>query len=454
MNKYDQARQRYLPEKIRVLFIAEAPPENMERFFYYEDVRSHDALFVNLIRALYEDYRNVDILEIRRDKQKLLKQFHGDGYYLIDALPGPISLRLSPREREKLIKVQVDNIINQVRELNPEDGTVLINATVFHSLYDKVIQAGLHIRNTEAIPFPDSGQQNNFREAIENVVAHGSIFHKSHGWDPIKEFVSPILYVSGDNYQSMGTLVIIRPGLAVTAKHVITHHLEENGINAIAGNHTMPFQLLAYQLSEDEKSDASWFITNCFLSQSTDIAYLKLAPGNKQAADIMQCPDEVKIMAMDLEPPTVGSKVYGFGYPDTTVDKDDIITFNLNSHTTGGIVTEVDMRGSGRLSFPTFQLRAIVNGGMSGGPVFNEKGSLVGIMSDSFAGIEYSHAALLWPSMSTKVIFDRADYPELNGQQYPIVELAKDGHISVNGWKNITITTNGDEETIGYHNKL
>jgi hypothetical protein len=39
MNRFDKARQKYKPEHIKLLFIAEAPPKlESERFFYYENV--------------------------------------------------------------------------------------------------------------------------------------------------------------------------------------------------------------------------------------------------------------------------------------------------------------------------------------------------------------------------------------------------------------------------------
>ncbi|MET0779237.1 MAG: serine protease [Candidatus Saccharimonadales bacterium] len=451
MNIYEHARQKYAPDKTRVLIVAEAPPESAERFFYYENVKDHDALFVNLMRALYGDYRHARITEIRKDKQKLLKRFRDDGFYLIDALLEPISLKLSSRERERLIAARADDIVKQVKKLHPTNGTILIKKAVFHSLYEKLSQAGLAVKNHVAIPFPSSGHQKEFQETISGIANNGALFHKSHGWDPIKAYVSPILYMFGDNYKSMGTLTIIRPGLAITAKHVIEDHLQEHGITATAGNHSMPFQLLTYQLSEDGLTDASWFITNCFFSQNTDIAYLKLAPANQSAADIIQNSDQTKVMTMDLESPAIGSSVYGFGYPKTTVEQDDLVTFNLSSHTTGGVVENIyRQRRDNIIPFPALQISARIDGGMSGGPVFNEKGSLVGIMSVGLDGIEYSHVALLWPSMSTKIVFDRADYPELNGRQYPIIELARDRHLAVNDWRNITITTDGDNETVAY----
>ena len=35
----NSAREKYKPERIKLLFIAEAPPEQTERFFYYEKVK-------------------------------------------------------------------------------------------------------------------------------------------------------------------------------------------------------------------------------------------------------------------------------------------------------------------------------------------------------------------------------------------------------------------------------
>ena len=170
MNTYEQARQKYLPDKVRVLFIAEAPPEDVERFFYYEEVKSHDALFVNLLRALYEDCRVADISMIRENKKKLLERFKNDGYYLIDALPEPISLKLKPHEREKLIRARSEDISKQIKELRPEVGTILIKATVFAGLFDHFTKKRLTVINKSLIPFPGLGQQGRFLESMLSVL--------------------------------------------------------------------------------------------------------------------------------------------------------------------------------------------------------------------------------------------------------------------------------------------
>lgn len=57
--QYAAARNKYKPSHIKILLIAEAPPNNLDRYFYYEDVKSHDSLFLEIMGILYPDLKNV-----------------------------------------------------------------------------------------------------------------------------------------------------------------------------------------------------------------------------------------------------------------------------------------------------------------------------------------------------------------------------------------------------------
>ena len=174
MNKYEQARQKYLPETIRVLFVAEAPPENERRFFYYKDVKDHDALFVNLVRILYPEYQSEHggvISSIRADKPEILESLKNDGYFLIDALSEPISLKLSSREREKIISLRQQTILENIKKLKPEVGVVLIKATVFNGLHTYLVEQGVNILNDTIAPFPSHGHSDEFRCRINEALA-------------------------------------------------------------------------------------------------------------------------------------------------------------------------------------------------------------------------------------------------------------------------------------------
>lgn len=84
MSSYDIIRQRYRPQHISFLMIAESPPPAAEiqssRQFYYTDrIRKDDRLFTNTIRALYPETMEVPEAELEGEKEVWLKKFQADG---------------------------------------------------------------------------------------------------------------------------------------------------------------------------------------------------------------------------------------------------------------------------------------------------------------------------------------------------------------------------------------
>ncbi|MBW3538453.1 hypothetical protein KY386_03090 [Candidatus Parcubacteria bacterium] len=179
---YQQLRERYKPEKVRILFVAEAPPENTERFFYYEDVPTQDALFVNLIRVLYPELdRKGGVNEIRKQKPQLLERFKNDGYYLIDALESPMSLKLTPKQRNKLINDRKSALAKEIKQIigsgpfnpeAPESGIVLIKATVYDALADYLLlDEHLPVLNVMLkVPFPSHGNAKLFHDKLGHIL--------------------------------------------------------------------------------------------------------------------------------------------------------------------------------------------------------------------------------------------------------------------------------------------
>src|SRR4051794_36679216 len=90
--KFDEAREKYRPNPIKVLFIAEAPPQfSASRFFYFEDVRRGDTLFLEMMKVLYPNRtkfremnegqnENFDARQVRRNKPAFLRTFQEDGF--------------------------------------------------------------------------------------------------------------------------------------------------------------------------------------------------------------------------------------------------------------------------------------------------------------------------------------------------------------------------------------
>src|SRR5690606_8017223 len=94
IDQLEQAREKYKPEKINLLLIAEAAPDSLDRFFYYEDVKSRDYLFLAIIEALNPELKDAYLKSGRNSEAKkiILGELQSIGIYLIDLYSLPLSI--------------------------------------------------------------------------------------------------------------------------------------------------------------------------------------------------------------------------------------------------------------------------------------------------------------------------------------------------------------------------
>ena len=168
----EQARRKYLPEKVTMLLVGEAPPDTLDRFFYYENVKEKDYLFIGVMEVLEsKDVINqYKILRLEKEKKQMLENFQSKGYYLMDLSSVPAGIEMP--------ESHMDEFLSELKQLetdghiDKETPIILIKANVYDCLYWRLIGEGYNVVN-ERIPFPSSGQQKNFavkfRRAIESV---------------------------------------------------------------------------------------------------------------------------------------------------------------------------------------------------------------------------------------------------------------------------------------------
>jgi hypothetical protein len=92
--RYSAARNKYKPAHIRTLLIAESPPCDLDRYFYFENVPKQDSLFLEIMGVLYPELKAA-YLASKRDshlKAELLEHFQSDGYWLMDLSEVPHEL--------------------------------------------------------------------------------------------------------------------------------------------------------------------------------------------------------------------------------------------------------------------------------------------------------------------------------------------------------------------------
>ncbi len=184
---FENARRKYLPSQLCLVFVAEAPPRLPQpdpetrdaepRFFYLEDVPEGDSLFCEMMKLLYLG-SVVTASAIRPRKPELLTRFRDDGFYLVDACEDPMLEAGSSYKKRRLAA----DLPGLQRRLFSFCGTTtpvaLISALVYEICAEPLRRAGLNVQNTEMVNFPGSGQQAEFRRRMGDLLSRYSISHR------------------------------------------------------------------------------------------------------------------------------------------------------------------------------------------------------------------------------------------------------------------------------------
>ena len=156
------AAARYKPAKVNLLLIAEAPPCDTDRYFYFEDVPQHDWLF----RYVYEGLTGIK--PDRASKPDHLAQLRDQGVFLIDLHEANIS-----QPSLAVLRPKVPDLVARCRTLKPRH-IALIKSTVYDAAYEPLKAAGLPVID-ERLPFPASGQQVRFLQGFARVLEHAGL---------------------------------------------------------------------------------------------------------------------------------------------------------------------------------------------------------------------------------------------------------------------------------------
>jgi len=162
----EKARKKYKPQTVKYLLVAEAPPDSVERFFYYNDVRQHDYLFLGIAQTLYPELKEQFLLSGRSSeiKNSILEKLQQDGFYLLDLSELPLSLL------DTNLQSQLPYLVDKISIVS-DDNTqiILIKANVydiaFHYLNKK-------FKNTidQRISFPGQGGQRKFQDEFKQAL--------------------------------------------------------------------------------------------------------------------------------------------------------------------------------------------------------------------------------------------------------------------------------------------
>ena len=259
---------------------------------------------------------------------------------------------------------------------------------------------------------------------------------------PIQQLVLPLAVVTEDSYKPLGTgFMITSNGLLMTAKHVIKEGIKHGVIKHIDGdNIEYELRFFAIFATINPNDDNSLMgglipITKSWICSGTDIGFCLL---NSPVINGQRLTYPVSKLSPGV--PKVGEHISGLGYynmkgdmgPEVDGNKD--VTHILDTAATSGEITDIHYykRDNYMLNFPSFQTNAQFEPGMSGGPIFNESGSVCGVICSGFSnndqGEDYiTHGSLIWPSLGTRVT---GRNPVTNETEYNLIyDLVQKGFI-------------------------
>jgi hypothetical protein len=204
-------------------------------------------------------------------------------------------------------------------------------------------------------------------------------------------------WVVDQTHHIWGSAVMVAPGVALTARHVIDQ-MREKGFLAEPGGY-----LLA--LGFHDNAMAIWN-PNSFTSIGYgDLSILTLVRATAGPASPLGQPISVNVPILAARQPLVGESVSLMGFAASETKFDLAAGRAAGVALIGSVGPVIDVYPDGRdrsLPNPAVGISAKTIGGMSGGAAFDAQGRLIGIITTG-VGEEASFISLCWPSVFTPV---------------------------------------------------
>jgi hypothetical protein len=209
----------------------------------------------------------------------------------------------------------------------------------------------------------------------------------------LKGTVLALDWVVGNRHHIWGSAVMVAPGVALTAGHVVDA-MREKGFLANEGGY-----LLA--LGFHEHGVVFWNPDSFTSVGGGDVAVLTMVRATASPSLPPGAPIPVNAATMAMRAPVEGELISMFGFTATETVFEDGNAVGLSL--LGGVGPVLDVypeRRDQRLAGPSACVSAKTVGGMSGGGAFDAQGRLIGVISAGI-GEDPSFISLAWPCMFT-----------------------------------------------------
>lgn len=243
------------------------------------------------------------------------------------------------------------------------------------------------------------------------VMVNGSeifVNPRSHRFPPVQglqainnwdAFDGAMLFVhvgTTSSHQVVGSAVLVAPGIALTATHVIEPHLRD----AVAGKCSLLLTGIA------KNGMMIWMPHQLVTNPYTDITTISLTYRAQLPTD-----ETFNLAALSTRTPEIGEQISIVGFRES---RTELVAGMTGAHVRGqmhvasGRVSQIfrTQRDSAMLAWPTIEVECFAIGGMSGGPAFDEEGFVIGLLSSSVESSDQcgpSYVSLTWPALASKI---------------------------------------------------
>lgn len=221
--------------------------------------------------------------------------------------------------------------------------------------------------------------------SLEDVVG------RNHGVTSLFAFGGALLSISfrdATGQHTLGSAVLVHPGIAITAKHVLSDWLAALGRGGAAA---------VCQAPQADHVHV-WDIVSVHSLDTADLAVLVL----RYRTDLPPL-NAFSVAYITTRMPTVGDRVFlaGFTAETATIPISSDMRIGGNVRVSVGRVIDVWPEGRDRVMLPSasFAVDSPAFGGMSGGPVLDSQGRMIGTVSSSTEGDDMAFVSHVWPSL-------------------------------------------------------
>ncbi len=165
-NIYIEERNKYIPRRIKAVFVLESPPERGVGYFYQEEGRVSELLFKTFMKTFLNFSPETKVVGLR--------QFAEAGYIVVDPIYEPVN-KLPDKVADKKIlqnynnfKKDLENLLGKEKSKTP---IILIKANIYRLLEKPLLEDGFNVVNKGVvIPFPMHYHAKVFEEKIGKLI--------------------------------------------------------------------------------------------------------------------------------------------------------------------------------------------------------------------------------------------------------------------------------------------